>query len=244
MMKEATAVILAGGKGERMDPITQHTQKCMLPIDGKPILAYILDNIETAFGSAHVIIAMGYKSETVTDYFKTRYHNSSIEYVHNPNQLETRKRLLLAENLIKGPFLYLAGDVISHPTQLLEVAQSYEAYGSNDIIGVIAGATDHSPALSHALITVHNGHAIEMVYPATCTWKEDQLREMGIAYYDHKFIYLLKQARPEQTNLSHVITEAIQKGSDFVVSTYFDRWYHFLRPEDLQTTIHFNSSKT
>jgi len=243
MNKETTAVILAGGRGERMGTLTQSQQKCMLPIDGKPLLSYILDNVHAAFGSAHLIIAIGYLGESVREYFKNQYGGISIDYVHSPERLETKKRLLLADDLIKGPFLYLAGYVISHPTQLIRVAESYEKDKSVGLLGVISGANDHLPALSHALITVENDRAIEMIFPATSTWNDRQLREMGIAYYGRRFIDRLKQSRQEQTYLSHVIAEAIKEGSDFAVAKYFEKWYHFLRPEDLKTSINFRDKK-
>lgn len=243
MSKEITAVILAGGRGERMGSLTQLQQKCMFLIDGKPILSYILDDIQTAFGSAHLIIATGHQGDSVREYFKNQYRNISINYVHNPERLETRKRLLLADDQIRGPFLYLAGDVISSPTQFIKVAETYEKDGSENLLGAISAATDHSPALSHALITAENGRAVEMVYPATPIWNDGQLREMGIAYYDRKFLQRLRQAKPEQTYLSHVITEVIKEGLEFATVKYFEKWYHFLTPEDLETDIDFSTRK-
>lgn len=241
--KEVTAVILAGGRGDRMGELTQDLQKCMLPVRGKPILGYVLDNIQEAFGSARIIIATGHKPESIREFYGNRYRNIDIEYVHNPERLETRKRLQLAQDLIKGPFLYLAGDVISDPAQLIKVVESYEKERGNGLMGVISAAIDHQPALNHALITVENGHAIEMLFPATPTWTSNQVREMGIAYYDSQFFYLLKNAKPDQTYLSNVITEAISRGVDFAVENYFNKWYHFFRPQDLQTEIRFNKSK-
>ncbi|MFH0773689.1 MAG: sugar phosphate nucleotidyltransferase [bacterium] len=240
MSKEIEAVILAGGRGERMGDITRDRQKCLLPVEGKPILGHILDNIQDAFGSAHLVIATGHRGETIKEAFGERYRNIQIEYVHDPAHLETRKRLQLAENTIRGPFLYLAGDVIADANQLTRIAETYEKEKSGDFQGVISAATDHQPALSHAIISAQNGHAIEMIYPATPTWSEGQVREMGIAYYANNFFYRLRQARPEQTYLSHVITEAIGQGVDFAVEKYFDRWYHFGTPKDLQAKIQYN----
>ncbi len=241
MEKEITAVILAGGRGARMGDLTRDQQKCMLPVNGKPILDHILDNLQEAFGSGRLIIATGHKSESVIKAYGSKYKNIDIEYVYSPEQLETRRRLLLTEDLIRGPFLYLSGDIISDPTQLMKVAESYEREKGRGLLGVISAATDHEPALSHAIITVENGHAVEMIYPPTSTWNKDQVREMGIAFYDSQFFYRLKSAKPDQPYLSHVIAEAISQGVDFAVEKYFDRWYHFARPEDLQTTISFSS---
>lgn len=240
MTPEVKAVILAGGRGSRMRELVTNRQKCMLPVDGKPILEYILDNIQCAFGSANVIIATGYRHEDVQTYFGHGFGNINIQYIHAPQQLETKRRLLLAKDMINGPFLYLAGDVISNPTQLANVAAAYEREKTQGVLGVISGATDHTPTINHALITTGHGHAIEMLYPPTAEWNPNQLREMGIAYYNQEFIYKLTESRPDQTFLSHVISEAIAKGADFAVEKYFDKWYHFEKPNDLDTRVVFD----
>lgn len=238
--KEITAVILAGGRGARMGELTANAQKCMLPVEDRPILTHILDEVVDVFGSARLVIATGYQADSIVQNFGNRYRNIEIEYVHNPEHLETRRRLLSTEPFVHEPFLYLAGDVIANPKQMERVAQAYQSEKGNGVTGVISAATDHSPALTHALVSAEGGHAVEMVYPATANWTTDQLREMGIAYYNNNFFYLLKNARPDQAYQSHVISEAITNGVDFAVDKYFDKWYHFVKPEDLGAKIIFN----
>lgn len=243
MSKEITAVILAGGQGVRMGDLTVDRQKCMLPVEGKPILGHILDNIHEAFGSANLIIATGHNGNSVRDTYGSKYKNINISYVHSPEKLETKRRLLLAADLIQGPFLFTPGDVLCNPQQFLTVAELYEKEKSDGMLGVISGAVDHKPAPTHAIITVENGHAVEMVFPPSKTWKEEQLREMQIAFYDGQFIFRLKRALQEQISISGIIGDAIQQGSDFVVDKYFYKWYHFVKPSDLLTNLDFGFNK-
>ena len=244
MARQISAVILAGGAGKRMGGLSHGIQKCMLPIEGRPILAHIMENLLHAFGGAEVVIALGYKPDSVCDYFGSSYCDGriSIRYVYSSEQLETRRRLLLADKFLTGPFLYLAGDVISAPEQLLRVAESYHGYANSavDVMGVISVAVDHSPAISHALVREQNNIATEMAYPPTEQWATGFYREMGIAYFGPKFIPRLKEATSEQPYLSHVISQAIREGTIFGVSTYLKAWYHFLRPDDCRDiAIHF-----
>lgn len=240
--EKLTAVILAGGRGVRMGELTDDQQKCMLPVEGKPILGHIIDNLEEAFGEAKLVIATGYHDEQIREAFGNRRGPIDIEYVHNPERLETRKRLQLTEDLVKGPFLYMAGDVIVNPSQLTRVVERYrrEKRLGNSPLGVITGATDHQPALSHALIEEKDGHATRMIYPPTASYIPDQLREVGVAYFDHGFFDRLRRARPDQTFLSHIISEAISEGEDFAVERYTDNWYHFFEPKDLNATIRYS----
>ncbi|MBI3590063.1 MAG: nucleotidyltransferase family protein [Candidatus Melainabacteria bacterium] len=62
------AIILAGGKGERLSPFTNNCPKGMLKIEGKPILEYQLQWL-VKYGVTQVIFACGYLNEVIKDYF-------------------------------------------------------------------------------------------------------------------------------------------------------------------------------
>ena len=71
--------ILCGGKGTRLGSLTKNIPKPLIPINGKPILSYIIDHIKNA-GIKDVIIASGYKSDKMFDYFSSNFKN--IHCVH------------------------------------------------------------------------------------------------------------------------------------------------------------------
>ena len=62
------ALILAGGKGERLRPLTDTLPKPLAPLDGKPILWYQVEWLKRA-GVTHVIFLVGYRWEMVREYF-------------------------------------------------------------------------------------------------------------------------------------------------------------------------------
>ena len=62
------AIILAGGKGERLSPFTNDCPKGMLEIDGKPILEYQLEWLKK-YGVTKVVFACGHLSEVIKNYF-------------------------------------------------------------------------------------------------------------------------------------------------------------------------------
>ncbi len=62
------AIILAGGKGERLRPFTQDRPKCMVEILGVPLLGYQLQWL-SAQGLTDVIVSCGYRHEVIEDYF-------------------------------------------------------------------------------------------------------------------------------------------------------------------------------
>jgi len=62
------AVILAGGRGERLRPFTEDRPKPMVEVLGVPILAYQLHWLQTQ-GVSEVVMACGYRHEVLIDYF-------------------------------------------------------------------------------------------------------------------------------------------------------------------------------
>ena len=61
-------VIMAGGKGTRMHPITKILPKPLIPLNEKPIISHIIDSF-TDSGVKHFIISINYKSEIIKAYF-------------------------------------------------------------------------------------------------------------------------------------------------------------------------------
>lgn len=63
------AIVLAGGKGERLRPLTEDRPKSMVPLLGKPILEYQVEWVRDS-GATDVIVACGYLHEAIEDYFR------------------------------------------------------------------------------------------------------------------------------------------------------------------------------
>src|SRR5580765_2068120 len=63
------AMVLAGGRGVRLRPLTYTIPKPLLPVGEKPILEEIIERLRTA-GFAEVILAVGYRAELIETYFR------------------------------------------------------------------------------------------------------------------------------------------------------------------------------
>lgn len=227
-------IILAGGKGIRMGSIEK--QKCMLLVDGVPILEHILRGIQRSFGSgAKVIIATGFKGKDVQSYFGTTYEGMKLIYVHDDEHLETKGRLLLAKELLTKPFLFLAGDVLTPDDVFLRVVNRYEEEQRSKkrkVIGVISGAVDHSPALTHAVLTVQDGYLQDIAHPPPDVYDKSHLRETHRAVYSLEFLDFA--LRSKQKLLSRLIHELIKETDNhFGVESFEGPWGHYVSPEDL-----------
>ena len=63
------AIILVGGEGTRLRPLTNITVKAMVPVLNIPFIQYVLNHLSD-HGIDHAILAMGYKPDCIKDYFE------------------------------------------------------------------------------------------------------------------------------------------------------------------------------
>ena len=110
------AVVLAAGKGRRLWPLTENRPKPMIPVLNQPILAHIVEALESA-GVTEVILVVGANRERVQNYFKDgQEYDVEISYVVQEQQLGTGHALLQAEAVLGESFLAVNGDRIIEPS--------------------------------------------------------------------------------------------------------------------------------
>lgn len=115
-------VIMAGGKGTRLRPHTEHCPKPMLEVSGKPMLEHIVERAK-ADGFQHFIISVHYLGKMIEDYFGNGSgHGVRIEYLREESPLGTAGCLSLLRNQPELPFIVTNGDVLTdiHYNELLD----------------------------------------------------------------------------------------------------------------------------
>ena len=141
------AVIIAGGLGTRLRPLTNNTPKPMLPIGEKPILEHLV-NWTKKGGIKSVILCVSYLKESIEDYFGDgEKFGVKIEYAISKKQLATAGQLKTAEKFIDDDFVCMYGDSIfnfslrsmikQHSIKKPFVTMSLNEYKTNLPYGVI-----------------------------------------------------------------------------------------------------------
>jgi len=107
------AVIMAGGKGVRLRPITENIPKPMVRVAGRPILEHIVLHLAGA-GIRKIFIAVNYLSEMIEEYFGngSRF-GVEIAYLREEKPLGTAGALKLIPDGIKEPMIVMNGDLIT-----------------------------------------------------------------------------------------------------------------------------------
>lgn len=106
------AIILAGGRGERLKPLTETTPKVLLPVQGKALVEHVLDVLRTA-GVDEVVLATAYQARKVRDHFAGRDLGVTLRFLEEPTPRGTAGPLLLlreAAQLPREDFLLVNGD--------------------------------------------------------------------------------------------------------------------------------------
>jgi len=110
---DTPVVLMAGGKGERLMPLTKNKPKPMVLLNGKPIIEHIILKASEE-GFYNFYISVNYLSKKIQDYFGDGKHlGVKINYIKEKNYLGTAGSLFYLKKKIKESFLVINADVIS-----------------------------------------------------------------------------------------------------------------------------------
>lgn len=153
----AKAFILAGGKGERLKPLTDRLPKVLLEVCGKPILEW---NIELAkkYGAKEIILGVGYLHEQIEQFFGNgKKLGIKISYSVEKEFLGTAGALKLAERFFEGEkkFVMMNGDEVKdvHFGELDTVFEAESAWAADALVSIPDVSRSGSVKLSGNHIT-------------------------------------------------------------------------------------------
>ena len=104
------AIILAGGFGTRLRPLTYTQAKSLLPILNRPMISYLLDSLPSEVSK--VILAVNYRKDQIEEYLHSQDYDKEIIVNDEPKPLGTGGAVKFAERHITGPFFVLNADII------------------------------------------------------------------------------------------------------------------------------------
>ena len=123
------AVVLVGGEGTRMRPLTETTPKPLLPLVDRPILDHVLDHL-VAHGVREVIMSSPYLEETFDAFIRSRGGVPSITWVTEREPLGTGGAIVSVLDVVgDDPFLALNGDILTD-LDLTEMLERHRARGA------------------------------------------------------------------------------------------------------------------
>jgi len=149
-----TALIMAGGDGASLRPITYEISKAMIPVRGKPILEHQINMLKKN-GIENIIIAINKKHEDVKNYFcDGSKHGVKIDYIVEERPLGTAGALSLLKDKLKSTFLMINVDTLIDP-DIYEMVAFHQKHQS---LATVVLAT--SPTPNNFGVVKMKGHQI------------------------------------------------------------------------------------
>ena len=127
------ALILAGGEGTRLRPLTYTVPKPVLPLAGRPHIAYVIDWL-VRHGVDDVIISCGFLADGMREALAELQPGVKIRYAEEPDARGTAGAIRFAEEMLADRFLVLNGDVLCD----LDLTALIEQHGSTGAQATIA----------------------------------------------------------------------------------------------------------
>jgi dTDP-glucose pyrophosphorylase len=216
-------VIMAGGKGTRLRPHTEHCPKPMLLVDGKPMLEILLEQC-IASGFRQFYLSVNYLKEQIIDHFQNgKRWGVSIDYLVEDEPLGTAGSLQLLPGSVREPFLVMNGDVLT----LLNTSKLLRFHVENEAAATLC-VWEHITTVPFGVVQTQG---VELAgFEEKPSYR--QLVNAGVYLIDPKLLPLLP---PHQaTDMPTLLQIAQQEGHRVAVCPIHEYWIDVGRPETLE----------
>lgn len=174
------AVIMAGGFGTRLKPLTNNIPKPMVPVANKPMLEHLI-NLLKKHGIKDYIMLLYYQSDIIRDYFGDgSKFGVSIEYIKPDKDYGTAGAVKLSEKYIKDNFLVISGDVLTN----FNLTDFYNYHAGKKNIATISLYSAENP-LQYGIVLANSENRIVsfLEKPSSSEVFSDTINT-GIYYFD------------------------------------------------------------
>ena len=216
------AVIMAGGEGTRLRPITNDIPKPMVEVGGVPLIERQVEKLVKA-GLKLIYISINYLGEIIEQHFGdgARY-GTEIRYLREEGKLGTAGSLALLPEKPSGPVIVMNGDILTTS----DFKTLYDFHCSHDSTITIA-AIDYRVEIPYGVI------GSKGAYVKTIKEKPSQRFRCnaGIYVFSPQLIELVK--KPEFLNMTEIIENCIKSDMTVTVFPIHEYWSDIGTPEDL-----------
>jgi NDP-sugar pyrophosphorylase family protein len=217
------AMIMAGGEGRRLRPLTEQTPKPLLRVGDKPIIQYNIEHL-VRYGIDRITISIKYLGNQLRDYFKDGSEfGCRIDYIEEENPMGTIGALAQIRDKVDGPVLLMNSDVLTN----IDLEDQYLNFISNQA------------SLSVATIP----YPVKIPYAVFETAGTDvkALKEKPeLIFYSNAGIYMIQKEAvhhipaDEPYNATDLMEVLISKGSKVLSYPLHGYWLDIGKPDDFQ----------
>lgn len=219
---ENWVILMAGGLGTRLRPLTHTLPKPLLPVGGKPIVEWTISAL-AAQGFHRFLLCLNYKAELFRSYFGDGERlNVHIQYLEEQDQLGTAGALSLLPFRPTAPFVIMNGDVLTAVNlhQLLEFHTRTEAEATLCV-------SEHSVQIPYGVASVDGTRLVELKEKPSHTF----LVNAGIYAASPSFLDLVPAG--QKTDMPDLLQGMMRDGRRVSAFPLHEYWRDIGRLEDL-----------
>lgn len=158
------ALILAGGRGKRLNDLTTSVNKCMLLLDGKPVLEYIIERAVELNEIDEILIVVGHRAADVINRYGTEYKAKRIRYVIQWEQRGLVHAIECAKDAIgKDDFFLLLGDEVLVNSRHREMLKKFQEENLFGICGVMFRKDTSKISRTYTILADDNGRIFRLI---------------------------------------------------------------------------------
>ena len=151
-VKPNKVILMVGGLGTRLRPLTENTPKPMLPVGGQPILQTIVEKF-VSYGFVNIIMCVGYKSNIIQDFFGDgSKFGASISYILEDKRMGTAGALSLLSERPDKPFFVMNGDLLTN----INFEHLHKYHVSNNSIATMC-VREYDFQVPYGVVNIKNG---------------------------------------------------------------------------------------
>ncbi len=157
-IKMNKVILMVGGLGSRLRPLTDNIPKPMLKVGNRPILETIILNFKKN-GFSEIILCVSYKSEIIEKYFGDgSSFGVNIKYIHENKRMGTAGALSLIQETISEPFFVMNGDLLTN----LNFEQMLKFHTEHSSIGTMA-VREYDYQVPYGVVTIDISNNIKNI---------------------------------------------------------------------------------
>lgn len=219
------AVIMAGGRGARLAPLTNGLPKPMLPVAGRPILERIVLQM-VGSGIRQIYLSVNYLGEVIEQHFGDGHRfGARIEYLREPEPLGTAGSLALLETVsgkLEDPFVVMNGDLVTQ-ANISQLIDFHEA-GRHALTMAVRRYFDQIP---FGVVEVEGDRAVAFAEKPTAA----RLINAGIYVLEPECLTLIGD--DEALTMPQLVQRVVDRGDPVRVMEIDEEWIDVGRTDEL-----------
>ena len=216
------AVLMAGGKGERLRPLTEKTPKPLLKVGDKCIIDHNVDRL-ISYGVSHISVTVNYLKEQIEEHYREPRNGVQVKTVREPKFLGTIGSIKFVENFFNDTVLVMNSDLFTN----IDYEDFFLHFRQHDAEMSVA-AVPYNVSIPYGILDL-DGRNIQGL-----------LEKPKYTYYANAGIYLIKRKAlneiPEDAffNATDLVEKLIAEGKKVIRYPLNGTWIDIGNPQEYQ----------